>query len=101
MKGLAFPQNAVSDRETSYEYGTLHNNEGDISINPAPGVLAIDPALMDGGSGVVVHEVSWVLHPKSYFTLMHQNASRLANFMAIITFIDLFLHLGSTRSTTP
>jgi hypothetical protein len=63
MKGLAFPPNAVSDRETSYEYGTPRINEGDIPMDPTPGVLAIDPALMDGESGVVVHEVSWVLHP--------------------------------------
>jgi hypothetical protein len=61
MTGLAFPSNAVSDRETSHEYGTPRNNGGDIPIDPVPGVLAIDPALMEDGSGVVVHQVSCVL----------------------------------------
>jgi hypothetical protein len=60
MTGLAFPSNAVSDHETSYEVGTPHNNEGDIPTDPVPGMLAIDPALMEDGSGVVVHEVSQV-----------------------------------------
>jgi hypothetical protein len=59
MTGLAFPSNALSDRETSYEYGTPHNNEGDAHVEPVPGVLAIDPALMAEGCGVAMNEVGW------------------------------------------
>ena len=65
MKGLAFPSNVVFDRETSYEYGTPCNNEGDIPIDPIPGVPAIDPALMGEESRAVVHEVSWALRTNS------------------------------------
>lgn len=58
MTGLAFPSNALSDRETSYDYATPRNNGGDIPIDPVPGTPAIDPVLMSGGNGVVVDPVS-------------------------------------------
>lgn len=57
MTGLAFPSNAVSAREASYEYGTPRNNGGDVPIDPVPGVLAIDPTLMEDRSGVVAQQV--------------------------------------------
>lgn len=37
MRGLAFPSNTASDRETSYEYGTPARNLDDIPIDPALG----------------------------------------------------------------
>lgn len=37
MRGLAFPTNAHSDRETSYEDGTTATNVDDIPIDPALG----------------------------------------------------------------
>lgn len=57
MRGLAFPPNAVVDRETSYEYGTPVSNVDDIPIDPALGEAAIDPALMaNDQSTAIVHD---------------------------------------------
>lgn len=58
MRGLAFPPNAVSDRETSYEYGTPVSNADDIPIDPALGGIPIDPAIMGQDSGSSYHQVS-------------------------------------------
>lgn len=58
MRGLAFPSNAVFDREASYEYGTPFGNVDDIPIDPALGGPAIDPALMEEGAAVNDVQVS-------------------------------------------
>jgi hypothetical protein len=52
MRGLAFPSNAVFDRETSYEYGSPFSNVETIPIDPALGGPAIGPAIMAEGSNV-------------------------------------------------
>lgn len=60
MRGLAFPSNAVFDREVSYDrdYGTPRSNNADtIPIDPALSGNAIDPAIAGEGKGMV-EEVS-------------------------------------------
>lgn len=54
MRGLAFPTNAVYDREASYDrdYGTPRSNNADaIPIDPALSGNAVDPSMTGEGSG--------------------------------------------------
>ncbi|KAH6913061.1 hypothetical protein BKA70DRAFT_712081 [Coprinopsis sp. MPI-PUGE-AT-0042] len=54
MRGLAFPSDAVSNRETSYEYGTSMSPNNDIPIDPAltGETAAIDPVLVADEEGM-------------------------------------------------
>jgi hypothetical protein len=53
MRGLAFPSNAVYNREASYDYGTQQSNNADaIPIDPALSGSAIDPAITGEKSGL-------------------------------------------------
>lgn len=56
MRGLAFPSNAISDRELSYENGTPNSVE-DIPIDPALGGPAIDPVFIAEGALASVAEI--------------------------------------------
>lgn len=62
MRGLAFPSNPPADRETSYEYGTPNAQGDDIPIDPALGIAAIDPALMEHPGRTNDLTVSWCFH---------------------------------------
>ena len=58
MRGLAFPTNAIVDRETSYEYGTPISNVDEIPIDPALSGAPIDPALMINDSTTIFVQAS-------------------------------------------
>jgi hypothetical protein len=63
MRGLAFPSDAVSNRETSYEYGTSMSPNNDIPIDPAltGETTAIDPALVADEQSMKQDPVSLLL----------------------------------------
>jgi hypothetical protein len=50
MRGLAFPPNAVFEREPSHEYSAPFQGGDEIPIDPALGGIAIDPAIMGESS---------------------------------------------------
>lgn len=75
MRGLAFPSNAVFDREDSYDrdYVTPHSSNVDvIPIDPALSGPAIDPAITGEGSGTTKVQVGVSVHSESFDA---QNAS--------------------------
>ncbi|KAG6861356.1 hypothetical protein C0995_001089 [Termitomyces sp. Mi166 len=60
MRGLAFPSNAVSDRETSYDHGTPVTYPDDIPIDPTLSESVIDPALMEESANGINQIVSCI-----------------------------------------
>jgi hypothetical protein len=61
MRGLAFPTNAIVDRETSYEYGTPISNVDEIPIDPALSGAPIDPVLIVDDSNTKFLQASCTL----------------------------------------
>ena len=59
MRGLAFPTNALVDREASYEYGTPISNVEEIPIDPALSGAPIDPALMIEDNNAIFVQVGY------------------------------------------
>jgi hypothetical protein len=63
MRGLAFPSNAVFEREPSHEYGSPFAGGGDIPIDPALGGPAIDPEITGESDAIVANtKVRFVLY---------------------------------------
>jgi hypothetical protein len=58
MRGLAFPSNAVYNREPSYDGPPRNNNADAIPIDPALSGPAIDPAITEEESEINEEPVS-------------------------------------------
>lgn len=59
MRGLAFPEAAVSDRDESTDHGTpfSSSNADDIPIDPALTGIPLDPALFDQTNEIPAQQV--------------------------------------------
>jgi hypothetical protein len=74
MRGLAFPSNAVYNREASYDGAPQHNNLDTIPIDPALSGSVIDPAIAEEESRINDEPVSTLIECCWFW---RQNASCL------------------------